>query len=128
MKQKAAGLWIDHKKAIIVTLTNDGEEITHVESDISKTDRIAGNADTPPTESQRNRRFGEALNRYYDNLLIYMRDKMAILIMGPGKAKIEFQKRLEEKALSQRIVAVETADKMTDRQFAARVRRHFQKP
>ncbi|HLP15120.1 MAG TPA: hypothetical protein VK470_02610 [Bacteroidota bacterium] len=126
MKQQA-GLWIDHKKAVIVTLTSDGEEITHFESDIIKTDRISGSADTPPAESPRNRRFTEGLNRYYDSLLAYLRDKVSILIMGPGKAKIEFQKKLETQALSKRIVEVEPAEKMTDRQIAARVRKHFQK-
>src|SRR5512140_326860 len=113
MKRKA-GLWIDHKKAVIVTLTNNGEEITHFESDIIKTDRISGNADQPPTESPRNRRFTEGLNKYYDNLVASMRDKVSILIMGPGKAKIEFQKRLEAEALSKRIVGIEPAQKMSD--------------
>jgi hypothetical protein len=124
---RKAGLWIDHKKAVIVTITNDAEVITHIESDISKTDRISGNADEPPTESPRNRRFAQGLNKYYDNIALFMRDKISILIMGPGKAKIEFQKRLEAEASSKRIVGVESAQKMSDRQLAARVRKHFQK-
>lgn len=124
MKRKA-GLWIDHKKAVIVTITNDGEEITHLESDITQTDRISGNADMPRTENPHSRRFAEGLNKYYDQLVAYMRDKISILIMGPGKAKIEFQKRLEHEALSKRIIGVESAQKMSDRQLAARVRKRF---
>jgi hypothetical protein len=126
MKNKA-GLWIDHKKAVIVTITNNGEEeVQHIESDIIKTDRISGNADNPPTESPRNRRFAEGLNKFYDIIVSSVRDKVAILIMGPGKAKIEFQKRLEAKAMSERIIGVEPADKMSDRQIVARVRKRFE--
>ncbi len=119
------GLWIDHKKAVIVTVTNEGEEITHLTSDLGKLDRIAGSSEEIADESPRSRRFTERLNKYYDTVLMYMRGKVAILILGPGKAKIEFQKRLEARAAGARIVGVEPADKMTDRQIAARVRKQF---
>jgi hypothetical protein len=48
-----------------------------------------------------------------------------MLIFGPGEAKGELQQHLERAELSERIVGVETADKMTDRQIAAKVRLHF---
>jgi hypothetical protein len=119
------GLWIDHKRAVIVTVTNDGEEITHITSNMGKPERISGSSLEIADESPRNRRFAERLNKYYDSVLLYVRDKVSILILGPGKAKIEFQKRLEAQALSSRVVGIETADKMTDRQIAARVRKQF---
>jgi hypothetical protein len=121
------GVWIDHKQAVIVTVTNDGEEITHITSDMGKPERIAGSSLEIADESPRSRRFAERLNKYYDNVLKYMRNKVSILILGPGKAKIEFQKRLEAQALRGRIIGVETVDKMTDRQIAARVRKQFLK-
>lgn len=124
MKQNV-GLWIDHKKAVIVTVTNEGEEITHLTSDLGKLDRIAGASPEIADESPRSRRFAERLNKFYDTILVKMRDKVSILILGPGKAKIEFQKRLEARALNTRIVGIESADKMTDRQIAARVRKQF---
>jgi hypothetical protein len=49
------------------------------------------------------------------------------LIFGPGEAKGELTKRLERIDLSGRIVSVETVDKMTERQIAAKVRRYFAK-
>jgi hypothetical protein len=55
-----------------------------------------------------------------------MRDAEAILIFGPGEAKGELRKRLERNNLGGRIVGMETVDKMTDRQIAAKVRRYFQ--
>ena len=42
-------------------------------------------------------------------------------------AKVELEKRLAKKGLGERIVGIETVDKMTDRQIAAKVRQHFQK-
>jgi hypothetical protein len=49
----------------------------------------------------------------------------SILIFGPGEAKDELQKQLEGQALGERIVGMETADKLTDGQIAAKVRQHF---
>jgi hypothetical protein len=51
----------------------------------------------------------------------------SILIFGPGEAKGELEKRLVNKGLGGRIAGIETNDKMTDRQIAAKVRQHFQK-
>ena len=45
--------------------------------------------------------------------------------MGPGEAKGELADNLQRSGLGGRIVAVEAADKMTDRQIAARVRQLF---
>jgi hypothetical protein len=54
-----------------------------------------------------------------------IRDADSILILGPGEAKGELQKQLEGQALGERIVGIETTDKMTDSQVAAKVRQHF---
>jgi hypothetical protein len=49
----------------------------------------------------------------------------SILIFGPGEAKGELKKRLQRRNLGGRIAVLETVDKMTDRQIAAKVRQHF---
>jgi hypothetical protein len=56
-----------------------------------------------------------------------MRGAESILIFGPGEAKGALQRRLKRNNPAGRIVAIETVDKMTDRQIAAKVRRHFPK-
>ena len=48
-----------------------------------------------------------------------------MLIFGPGEARGELRARLEHAGLAPRIVGVDTVDKMTDRQVAAKVREHF---
>ncbi len=55
-----------------------------------------------------------------------IRDAESILILGPGEGKGELKKRLVRNKLGGRIVGIETIDRMTDRQMAAKVRRYFQ--
>jgi hypothetical protein len=51
--------------------------------------------------------------------------KFRPLLFGPGEAKGELKKRLVKMKLGERVAAVETADKMTDGQIAAKVRDYF---
>jgi hypothetical protein len=51
----------------------------------------------------------------------------SILIIGPGEAKIEFEKTLKKnKSMQNRILKVEAADKMTKNQMIAYVRKFYQ--
>ena len=54
-----------------------------------------------------------------------LRDAESIFIFGPGEAKGELEKRLASKGLGGRVVGIETVDKMTERQIAAKVRQYF---
>jgi stalled ribosome rescue protein Dom34 len=125
MKRKV-GLWIDHRKAVIVLVTDEEEETRLVESNMEKHVRFAsGSSEDGSAESTRDRQFASHLDGYYDKVIACIRDAESILIFGPGEAKGELEKRLENKELGGRIVGIETVDKMTDRQIAARVRQHF---
>ncbi len=127
------GLWIDHRKAIIVAVTNKGEETKLIISKVEKQPgRFAGIRSTTPYESQqvraddsRERKFTGHLNIYYDAVIACIRDAESILIFGPGEAKGELQKRIKKANLGGRIVGIETIDKMSDRQIAAKVRQYF---
>ena len=129
------GLWIDHKKAIIVAITDEGEEIKLIISKVEKQLRRSG--DSPlkgpyksqqvPADSSRQRTFTGLLNIYYDAVIASIRDAESIMIFGPGDAKGELKTRLERNNIGGRIEDIETVDKMTDRQIAAKVREHFPK-
>ncbi len=129
------GLWIDHRKAIVVAVTDKGEERGLIISAIEKQARRSlGSRHTGPFEplqvpadDSRQRALTGHLNIYYDAVIASIRDAESILIFGPGEAKGELKKRLERIDLGGRIVSVETVDKMTDRQIAAKIRRHFAK-
>jgi len=133
--KKEVGLWIDHREAIIVILTDGGEEIKHMISNSEKHIRYSGSShsETPEglkevtSEDQRDRKFGNQLNKYYDEIIAIIRDADCIQIFGPGEAKGEFEKRLENEGLKGHIEGIETVDKLTDHQIAAKVRDHFLK-
>ncbi len=121
---KQAGLWIDHRKAVIVLITDQGEEVKTITSDMEKHVRFTGGngSEDGSSEDVRDRQFGNHLNAYYDQVISIIRDADFIQIFGPGEAKGELEKRLEHKGLKANVLAVETADKMTDRQIAVKVR------
>ena len=117
------GLWIDHRKAVIVFVTGEAEEIKLIHSEIEKPHGQSGSSVRADDLLQNE--LTEHLNQYYDEVISSLRKAEAILIMGPGEAKGELNKRLERNPLTGRQIEVETADKMTDRQIVAKVREHF---
>ncbi len=134
MKTKV-GLWIDHRKAIIVAITEKGEETALIISKVEKQLRRSG--DSPlkgpydsmqvPASDSRQRTLTGHLNIYYNAVIANIGDAESILIFGPGDAKDELKKRLKGKNLGGRIAGIETVDRMTGRQIAAKIRKHFQK-
>jgi hypothetical protein len=126
--KKQAGLWIDHRKAVIVIVSEAGEEIKEITSNMEKHVRFSdGNSsEDGSSEDVRDRKFGSHLNSFYDGVIAWIRDVETVQIFGPGEAKGELVKRLEDKGFKGHIVAIETMDKMTDRQISAKVREHFQ--
>jgi len=120
-----AGVWIDHRKAVLVIITNRGEEMHEIPSNIEKSTRGkdgTGSGDGS-TQDMSDRKFWTRLNRYYDSIIAVLHGSDTILIFGPGEAKEDLVKRLERAGLKERVLAVETVDKMTDRQIAAKVRK-----
>ena len=125
--KKQIGLWIDHRKAIIVIITEAGEEMKKITSNMEKHIRFTnGNgSEEGSSEDVRDRQFGNHLNNYYDQVIAVIRDADSIQIFGPGEAKGELEKRLEHEGIKTNVLAVETVDKMSDRQISAKVREHF---
>ena len=124
--KREAGLWIDHRKAVIVTVTGNGLETKQIQSNMEKHIRFSGrSSEDGSAEDMRDRQFANHLSRFYDEVIAAIRDVESILIIGPGEAKGELVKRLERDEIGGRIVGFETVDKMTDRQIAERVRQQF---
>jgi molybdopterin converting factor small subunit len=126
--KKDIGLWIDHRKAVIVIVTEEGEVVKEITSHMEKHVRFSGRAsEDGASEDVRDRQFGNHLNSFYDSVVAVIRDGDSVQIFGPGEAKGELKKRLENGEFNGHILAVETVDKMTDRQIAAKVREQLQK-
>jgi hypothetical protein len=126
MMKSKVGLWIDHRKAVIVTVTDEGEKTKQITSHMEKHVWFAsGSSEDGSAEDVRDRQFGNRLNSYYDEVIACLREAETVQIFGPGEAKGELETRLEHEGLKGRIVEIETVDKMTDRQIAAKVRARF---
>ena len=126
--KKKIGLWVDNREAIIVKLTDKGEQITRIYSEAEKQTRSEGGSrkdGLQTTETIQGRKFDMQLDKYFDDIIAHIRDAAMIQIFGPGEAKDGLLKRLKNNDLKDRIVKIETADRMTDNQVAAMVRECF---
>jgi hypothetical protein len=131
-----AGVWIDHRKAVIVTLNNGMERTSVILSRVEKHPERAG--DSPmkgayearqvPADDSRQRALTGELNIYYDAVIAALSSHQSLLIFGPGEAKGELHQRLLKKKHSTQAIVVQTSDKMTDPQVAAKVRQYFAGP
>src|SRR5512141_2767522 len=99
------GLWIDHRKAVIVAVTDKGEEVIELLSHVEKQlGRFEGERSTTPYPAQlvpaddsKQRGLTGHLDRYYDEVIARLRDAELILIFGPGEAKGELAKRIRDR-------------------------------
>ncbi len=127
------GLWIDHRRAVIVSFSNAGSDMNVITSGVEKhPSRDPGESEA--FESQdiqaddvRERKFAHHLNPYYDEVIALVGDASSLLIMGPAQAKTELRHRLEIKKPSTRKVHLAPAAKMSDAQIVAKVREYFKK-
>ena len=140
--KKYVGIWLDHREAFVVYLSNNQpftagnqEMIERIESDIERRVRLSGGSRSRKTpygpqdisvDGKQEDRVKGQLQRYYQEIIKRISDADRILIFGPGEAKIELKKAIEKtKQLAGRIKKVESTDKMTIRQIAAKTREFF---
>lgn len=132
--KKEVGLWIDHRKTVIVTVENKVVTTRVVISNMEKHVRFStgGHKSSPDSpkqganaEDMRDRQFDNHLDRYYDGVIAIVRSAETIWIFGPGEPKVELENRLKHDGLGAQIEGIETVDKLTDRQITAKVREHF---
>ena len=124
------GIWIDHRKAVVASISDDVETLRTILSDHD----AAGNAVAPSSapnaytpndfvaEDKLERKAAAHSNHFYDEVIRAVHDSDSGHIMGPGEAKLEFKKRIDGAKLKGHIAPLETMDKMSERQIAAHVR------
>jgi len=133
--KKQTGIWIDTKKAVIVLLTENNQEVKNILSSIEGRERILG-------ETRAFSRFGfqfldfgkKKKNRlaiekreYLKNVIAAIKDANEIVLFGPAGMKIELEKTIQDDVvLASKLKAVETADSMTENQMVAWVKNHYQ--
>ncbi len=134
-ERHVVAVWIDHRKAVIVTFVDD-HSLTHtIQSKMeshtrfhsgSREKNVPYGAQHGDTERQRDARFEGHLHRYYQIVLGSIKGATELLILGPGESKKELEKNVRhEGEFRNTQITVQPADKMTQAQLIAAARRQF---
>ena len=131
--EKQVGIWIDSKKATIVTLNGQKEEkITEIDSEIENSvyhnkegdkGTFSGNHHSD-SETKFDNRKKEQMNYFLKSVLFYVKGSDYLYLFGPGETKIKLEQKIhDDKSLEKiNLKAVETSDSMTLNEIVAQVR------
>jgi hypothetical protein len=131
--EKQVGIWIDSKKALIVTLNGKKEErITEIDSEVENTvyHNKEGNKGTfsgshhSDSETKFDNRKKEELNYYLKSVMSNIKGSDYLYIFGPGETKTNLEQKIrDEKWLGKtNLKAVETSDNITVNEIVAQVK------
>jgi hypothetical protein len=119
------GVWIDHQKAVIVSVSEQGVTARTLESDVEAHPRYSGQQDSGG-EQKYEERHGQQLDQYYDEVIGQLGHPEALLVFGPGEAKLELKARLSRsRANPEPTIDIATTDRLSDPQIVAKVKEHF---
>ncbi len=129
----SAGVWIDHRKAVIVLISGEKEETIEIQSDGEKQPQPTKSAcSTAPGKTAgfkagecHEQEFAEQPDGYYADVVAAIGAAGAILIFGPGETKEAFKKYLDLANFGGKVVSVQLFDMMTDRQITSKMREYF---
>jgi hypothetical protein len=125
LMERKVGLWINHLKVVIVSISNKKIYVREIISNIEKSDMVE-----PPGENVvdlHNPQSQILLDRYYDVIISLISDAESIWIFGPNEAKVELEDRLRTAGFGARVVGIETVAEMPNRQLALKVQQRFLK-
>jgi hypothetical protein len=131
--KKGIGIWVDHRKAVIVSPVKPTPKLWRVDSDIEDHTKISkgwrpnmasGSMDFV-AEDHHQRNIQDHLNKYYDEVINSMGEPEQILIFGPGPAKVELKKRLESMRPEWPEPVIEPADRMTENEIIQKVKEYY---
>jgi hypothetical protein len=128
---KKVGIWIDHKRAVVVEIVDGVENRRTIESEVEPLAPPSGGKRlgipwAPRSgfkEHGRKEHHQHQLAGFYKNVAAQIGRPDHLLVMGPSTAKNEFAEVAQNThELNGVPIKVESADKMTDPQISARVR------
>lgn len=128
---KNTGIWLDKKKAVIVTIENGKEMLQTIDSAIENynvtANRHVGGAQEIVKDVKYLEREKHQLKAYFKDITQQLKKSDALVLFGPAETSRKFAKELEEnyKSISIKVKAVQKADSMTDNQIKAWVKEFF---
>jgi hypothetical protein len=131
--QKTAAIWIDHRRAVVVLITEKGEQVRQITSSIEKQLRQCGRKEaratyessSPETGGSRERDFRSGPANFYDEIIACLDGITTVLVFGAGDAKDELQKRIRGKSFFGPMVSLEEAGKKTDAEIIDMLRKRI---
>ncbi len=134
-KSKNTGIWIDHKQAILVSIEEGGQPVVeHIKSKAEGHFRPSGGwkaggtsvAQSVSNEHTADERRRHQFHTFYQTVVEAIGKADKIFIFGPGEAKSELAREIENvKGAHERIAALEASDKLTDNEVVAKVKSFF---
>ena len=132
--KKKTGIWLDRKKAIIITLFKYNHLLKKIESGVITRDRVPGETKMfgrfgdqyLSLETTKKNRLNEQITKYLKSLIIEIKNVEEFILFGPGNIKNEFEKLIrKDSVLSSKLKAVETADSMTENQMVTWLKKFY---
>jgi len=131
------GVWVDHREVYLIWADEDGRtELRHADAHYPEKAKKSYQATSgggafggvAPHATLAEKQKREA-RRFYERVFKAIRNAENVYIFGPGQARKELLRRLQEhKDFNGRVRGVEGAERMSEAQMAARVRRFFGLP
>lgn len=128
------GIWIDGTKAVIVDLKTDSvKEIAasidnkvHHESSEGDKGNFVGSGHHINNEKKFDERKKHQVHAYLKEVMGAIKGAEGVYIFGPAEMKTHLKTEIEnDHALSKALLACESADKLTDNQIVAAVKKYF---
>lgn len=119
------GIWIDQKQAVIVSVARDHSGVTRLRSSIRPHRHYHG-AQDGGGEKKYEERHAQSVAHFLDAVARHVAPGDEVLVLGPGETKGALKRRIRDvKSLRDVTVTTRTADKLTEPQLIAAVRRRY---
>lgn len=132
--KKQTGIWIDGKKAIVVTLNENDNQVTVIPSNIEDKTNYQQEGDKGSFMGQQHisheKTFDERkknqLNAFLQEVICSLKDVDGIYICGPAEVKIHLRKEVENnKNLEKVFRGIDSCEQMTENQLIAKVKNFY---
>ena len=133
MRKEQAGIWLDSRQAFVIRLKKGTAEVQRIESDIHTGEVKGGSRSSTPwgpqlsvSESKWLERRKHEEKAYLNKVKAALEDLDELYIFGPAEMKMHFEKLLlSDRNFKPVILALETADSMTEPQMIAQVKAFY---
>ena len=134
MKVKT-GIWIDTKKAIIIRLNGNDQEVKTIDSEIETRERTPGETKSFTRFGKQFFEFGNKKKKrleterlaFVKQVADEVKDTEAIVLFGPAEMKNEMGKYMkEDRSFDKTERTIETTDSMSENQMVAWVKTYFE--